>query len=111
MLPLARLCSESGISNSLIAKTSVRAFGASNAYSVKSKFEAAYNMKMAELQKFPPKIPDIENKAEYGSEYYNEDRLKNMKVGYVHPYHTEGSPIFFSNTYFMKNLFTAVGPE
>ena len=34
-----------------------------------------------------------------------------MKVGYVHPYHSEGSPIFFSNKYFMKDLFTAVGPE
>lgn len=51
------------------------------------------------------------NKAEYEKPYYNEDRLKNMKVGYVHPYHTEGSPIFFSNLYFLKNLFNAVGPE
>jgi len=34
-----------------------------------------------------------------------------MKVGYVHPYHTEGSPIYFSHMYFMKNLFAAVGPE
>lgn len=34
-----------------------------------------------------------------------------MKVGYVHPYHTEGSPIFLSNLYFMKTLFNAVGPE
>lgn len=55
--------------------------------------------------------PEVENKAEYGREYYNEDRLKNMKVGYVHPYHSDGSPIFFSNKYFMKDLFTAVGPE
>lgn len=34
-----------------------------------------------------------------------------MKVGYVHPYHTDGSPIFFSTQYFLKNLFNAVGPE
>lgn len=34
-----------------------------------------------------------------------------MKVGYVHPYHTDGSPIFFSSQYFLKNLFSAVGPE
>jgi hypothetical protein len=34
-----------------------------------------------------------------------------MKVGYVHPYHTEGSPIFFSNLYFMRTLLNAVGPE
>ena len=58
-----------------------------------------------------PCSPEIENKAEYGAEYYNADRLKNMKVGYVHPYHAEGSPIFFSNMYFLKNLFNAVGPE
>ena len=59
----------------------------------------------------PPFSPDIENKAEYGKEYYNEERLKNMKVGYVHPYHTSGSPIFFSNHYFLKNLFTASTPS
>jgi hypothetical protein len=34
-----------------------------------------------------------------------------MKVGYVHPYHCEGSPIYMSNSYFMKNLFQATGPE
>jgi len=34
-----------------------------------------------------------------------------MKTGYVHPYHCEGSPIFMSSMYFMKNLFRAVGPE
>lgn len=34
-----------------------------------------------------------------------------MKVGYVHPYHTEGSPIYMSNLYYLKNLFQAVGPE
>ena len=49
--------------------------------------------------------PDIVNKKEYTTEYYNEARMANMKVGYVHPYHTEGSPIFMSNMYFMKNLF------
>lgn len=108
---MARLCKDSGISRSVMSMTSARAFGASNAYSVKSKFEAAYNSKMDEMSKFPPKYPDIENKAEYGTNYYNEDRLKNMKVGYVHPYHTEGSPLFFSNIYYMKNLFAAVGPE
>ena len=34
-----------------------------------------------------------------------------MKVGYVHPYHTEGSPIYMSHTYYLKSLFSAVGPE
>lgn len=37
--------------------------------------------------------------------------MESMKVGYVHPYHTEGAPIFMSNLYFMKTLFNAVGPE
>lgn len=108
---MARLAKDSGLSRNVMAMTSARAFGASNAYSVKSKFEEAYNSKMADMAKFPPKYPDIVNKAEYGQAYYNEDRLKNMKVGYVHPYHTEGSPLFFSNIYYMKNLFAAVGPE
>ena len=34
-----------------------------------------------------------------------------MKIGYVHPYHTDGSPLFMSHTYYLKNLFAAVGPE
>lgn len=34
-----------------------------------------------------------------------------MKVGYVHPYHTEGAPLYMSNMYYLKNLFQAVGPE
>lgn len=34
-----------------------------------------------------------------------------MEAGYVHPYHTEGSPIYMSNMYFMRTLFQAVGPE
>lgn len=34
-----------------------------------------------------------------------------MKVGYVHPYHCDGSPIYMSNMYYLKNLFKAVGPE
>lgn len=37
--------------------------------------------------------------------------MKNMKVGYVHPYHTEGSPMYMSNMYYLKNLHVAVGPE
>ena len=94
---MARVCKDSGITNSLFMRTSIRSFGASNAYSVKSKFEAAYKLKMEEIIKHPPKMPEIENKAEYAKEYYNEDRMKNMKVGYVHPYHTDGSPIFFSH--------------
>lgn len=48
---------------------------------------------------------------EYGTAYYNEARTANMKVGYVHPYHTEGSPMYMSNMYYLKNLFQAVGPE
>lgn len=81
------------------------------AFNVKSKFEDAYDAKMAQHAKVPPKIPETVNKKEYGANYYNEARTANMKVGYVHPYHTENSPIFMSNMYYMKNLFQAVGPE
>ena len=34
-----------------------------------------------------------------------------MQQGYVHPYHSEGSPVFMSHLYFLKTLFQAVGPE
>lgn len=34
-----------------------------------------------------------------------------MKIGYVHPYHTDGSPLNFTSTHFVKTLFSAVGPE
>jgi len=77
----------------------------------KTKFEEAYQKKIELQAKVPPKIPEIENKAAYGSAYYNKNRLANMKVGYVHLYHSEGSPIYMSQMYFMKNLFHAVGPE
>jgi hypothetical protein len=52
-----------------------------------------------------------EDKATYGTNYYNKDRMAAMKVGYVHPYHCDGSPIYMSNMYYLKNLFKAVGPE
>ena len=55
--------------------------------------------------------PEIKNKAEYEQAYYNKTRMANMKVGYMHPYHCEGSPILMSNLYFIKNLMHAVGPE
>jgi len=56
MLPMARVCKDSGITQSLFMRTSVRSFGASNAYSVKSKFETAYKLKMDEISKHPPKM-------------------------------------------------------
>jgi hypothetical protein len=55
MLPMARVCKEAGFTHNLLFRTSTRAY-ASNAYSVKDKFEAAYKVKMAELSKFPPKM-------------------------------------------------------
>lgn len=55
--------------------------------------------------------PEAQNKVEYGSAYYNPQRFNNMKVGYVHPYHTEGSPIYMSTPYLMNLLFSAAGPE
>jgi hypothetical protein len=89
--------------------TAARSF--SVAYDIKSKFELAYNQKVEAQAKVAVKIPQPKNKAEYGQAYYNDARLSNMKVGYVHPYHCEGSPIYMSNSYFMKNLFQATGPE
>lgn len=74
-------------------------------------FEEAYAKKMELQSKVPPKIPEIENKAAYSKGYYNAERLANMKVGYVHPYHSDGSPIYLSNAYYMRQLFQAVGPE
>jgi hypothetical protein len=59
-----------------------------------------------ELQaKVPPKIPDIVDKDAYEKAYYNEERLAGMKAGYVHPYHSDGSPIYMSNMYYLKHLF------
>mmetsp|Transcript_19494 Transcript_19494/g.29958 ORF Transcript_19494/g.29958 Transcript_19494/m.29958 type:complete len:329 (-) Transcript_19494:41-1027(-) len=37
--------------------------------------------------------------------------MANLTTGYVHPYHSSGAPIYMSNMYFMKSLFSAVGPE
>lgn len=46
----------------------------------------------------------------YKSGYY-QDKLQAMKSGYVHPYHTAGSPLIYSHYQYMKMLFEAVGPE
>jgi len=81
------------------------------AYNVKSKFEQAYAEKKESMSKVKQVAIEPKNAAEYGSNYYNSDRLDKMKIGYVHPYHSEGSPIYMSNLYFMKTLFQAVGPE
>lgn len=51
--------------------TQARAFSVSTAYSVKSKFEEAYKVKMDGLKKVPSSVPQPENKAEYGEAYYN----------------------------------------
>jgi hypothetical protein len=87
-----------------------RAFS-SVAYNVKSKFEQAYAEKVANLEKAHAPLPQPSNSAEYGQAYYNSARMEKMEAGYVHPYHTEGSPIYMSNLYFMRTLFQAVGPE
>jgi hypothetical protein len=50
------------------------------------------------------------NEAEYGKGYYQQ-HLKNMKQGYMHPYHSDKYPIMFSHFHYMKTLFEAVGPE
>lgn len=43
------------LGNSMLMGTSLRSFGASNAYSVKSKFETAYNAKLEQSAKFKVK--------------------------------------------------------
>ena len=53
MLTTSRLV---GINNSILLNTSLRSFGASNAYGVKSKFEKAYKRKMDEIHKYPSKV-------------------------------------------------------
>jgi len=63
------------------------------------------------MSKIQHKVVEPKNKAEYGTNYYNKARMANMKTGYVHPYHSDGSPIYMSNMYYMKTLFQAVGPE
>lgn len=57
------------------------------------------------------KRPEPQNKAEYGQEYYNAKRMANMKIGYVHPYHSDGSPIYLSSQYFLRASYNAAGPE
>lgn len=80
------------------------------AFNVKSKFETAYELKMKTLQQQPKKNPEPTNQAEYGQGYYQQ-HLKNMKQGYVHPYHSDKYPLVFSHFHYMKTLFEAVGPE
>lgn len=46
----------------------------------------------------------------YGKGYYA-DKLRHMKSGYTHPYHTEATPITVSQLDYMKLLYEAVGPE
>lgn len=53
---------------------------------------------------------EAENKVEYGQGYYQQN-LKNMKSGYVHPYHSDKYPMVFSHFHYMKTIFEAVGPE
>merc|ERR1712046_221250 len=81
------------------------------AFNVKDKFEAAYAAKMENVKKIVHKTQEPEDKATYGSAYYNDARMANMKVGYVHPYHCDGCPLYMSNMYYLKTLFKAVGPE
>jgi hypothetical protein len=66
---------------------------------------------MESQAKIQHKVQEPVDKATYGQAYHNKDRMSSMKVGYVHPYHTEDSPLFFSHMYFMKNLHRAIGPE
>lgn len=82
------------------------------AYNTKSKFEEAYATKMESLSKVAKAATQQPvDKATYGEAYYNKARVANMKVGYVHPYHCDGFPIYMSNLYYLKTLMQATGPE
>ena len=80
------------------------------AFNVKSKFETAFETRLKNLESQPKKNPEPVNQAEYGQGYYQQ-HLKNMRQGYVHPYHSEKYPMIFSHFHYMKTLFEAVGPE
>jgi hypothetical protein len=54
--------------------------------------------------------PEVKNKELYGQSYY-QDKLKQLKTGYVHPYHTSENPLVMTHYSYMKTLFEAVGPE
>lgn len=51
-----------------------------------------------------------ENKVEYGQGYYQQ-HIRNMRQGYVHPYHSEKYPLVFSYYGYLKTVFEAAGPE
>ena len=91
------------------ALAGARPFG-SVAFNVKSKFETAYETKMKTIRAQPKKTPEPENATEYGQGFYQQ-HLKNMRQGYVHPYHSDKYPLVFSHFHYMKTLFEAVGPE
>jgi len=78
--------------------------------SIHARFEAAYQERQSQKSRSTRKQQEPVNKAEYGQGYYQE-RLQNMKQGYVHPYHSESNPLVYSHYAYMKTLFEAVGPE
>jgi hypothetical protein len=91
-----------------IAAANVRNF--SNAVHIRSKFEEAFIKKREVESAKVKKVIAPKNAAEYGSGYY-QTHLAKMRQGYVHPYHSEKYPIYFSHMHYMKTVFEAVGPE
>jgi hypothetical protein len=55
--------------------------------SIRDRFEQAYLVRTAALGKVAKKVQQPVNKELYGRSYY-QDKLQNIKSGYVHPYHT-----------------------
>eukprot|EP00347_Sterkiella_histriomuscorum_P013416 403364788 len=94
----------------MVMATAVPARDFSVAYNVKSKFEAAFQKKQQASGQGAKKVQEPTNKIEYGQGFYQEN-IKNMRQGYVHPYHSERYPLVFSYYGYMKTLFEAVGPE
>jgi len=88
--------------------TQQRSFSAA-AFNVKSKFEQAYAAKKERLDAVPEEIPAP--KDQKYARGYHASILDKAKVGYVHPYHAEESPIYMSSSYVVNLIQKAAGPE
>ena len=78
--------------------------------SIRDRFETAYVARREQMNKGTGKVQGPVDKERYGKSYY-QDKLSQMRTGYVHPYHTEQSPLVYTHYNYIKTLFEAVGPE
>jgi hypothetical protein len=94
--------------NKILVPGQVRAF--STAAGINTRFEAAYQARTEAASKKGPTTRAPSDVKTYGKGYYT-DKLKGMKSGYTHPYHSEANPLIFGHMEYMKLLYEAVGPE